>query len=395
LIASGLVVSCKHGRARFLHPVLGGYLAGRGLGGFRPENTLINQADWIGKSLTMRYFAAHGDVVGLVDLLLGWSRLPMHRPLLAAARWLRDAPTEAPWRGRLLAALEDLIRREGLPLCLRGQAATALVCSDDPGVAPLFRRLMEGEAAEQQQIAALGSGAIRDDRAISAISALLDSPSPVVGRAACLALSAIGTTRALEQVGQALLKGSDELRRAAAESLSNHPEEGHAMLRDGASMEDIPVKRAAVYGLGRIDEVWANEQLQRLHEEDEQWIVRNAAAEMLEVHSRPVDPRAPRPLTPPSETPWLIAFAGTLGLGISPGNAATDVLSAALSSHNPDERLAALAYLKQTPNDGVMRDLYAAMFGEDPELREGAFLALWEIGASGQQLPDPAILGYS
>ena len=167
------------------------------------------------------------------------------------------------------------------------------------------------------------------------------------------------------------------------------------MLRDAASMEDIPVKRAAVYGLGRINEVWANELLQQLHDEDEQWIVRNAAAETLEANSRPVDPRAPHQLTAPSETPWLIAYAGTLGLGISPGAPATDILTSALSSRNSEERLAALAYLKRTPSDAVIRELYAAVFGEDPELREAAFTALWEVGASGQKLPDPASLGYS
>jgi HEAT repeat protein len=271
----------------------------------------------------------------------------------------------------------------------------ALMCSDDPGIPVLFRQLLESESAEQQQLAALGSGALRDERAISAIAKFLGSESPAVSRAACLALSAIGTTRALEYVGQALLTGDEALRRAAAEALANHPDEGYAMLRDAASMEEIPVKRAAVYGLGRIDEAWANELLQQLHDEDDQWIVRNAAAEMLEANSRPVDPRAPRELTPPSETPWLIAYAGSLGLGISPDAPATDVLMSAFSSRNPEERLGALAYLKRTPGDAVIRGLYAAVFGEDAELREAAFTALWEVGATGQKLPDPATLGYS
>ena len=66
-----------------------------------------------------------------------------------------------------------------------------------------------------------------------------------------------------------------------------------------------------------------------------------------------------------------------------------------LQRRNPEERLAALAYLKRTPSDAVIREMYGAMFGEDAELREAAFIALWEVGASGQKLPDPATLGYS
>ena len=153
-------------------------------------------------------------------------------------------------------------------------------------------------------------------------------------------------------------------------------------------MSDTPLRRAAAYGLGRVREIWATELLEKMRSEDDQWVVRSAATAMLESNSHPADPRVPRQLTPPSEAAWLIAFAGTLGVGISPGAPATDVLIAALKSKNRDERLAALAYLKRTPSDGVIREIYAAMSGDDAELREAAFLCLWEIGASGHKLPE-------
>ena len=129
--------------------------------------------------------------------------------------------------------------------------------------------------------------------------------------------------------------------------------------------------------------------------EDDQWIVRNAASEMIEMKARAIDPRAPRPLSPASQTPWLIRFAGTLGMGISPGAPATSVLLAALKSPHGDERLAAVDYLKAMPAEFVVKELYDAMFGDDPELREAAFLVLWEMGASGMKLPDPAKYGLN
>lgn len=387
LASTGLVVGSRHNTARFVHPVIGGYLAGRGLSAYKAGDTLIDQPDWIGKFLTMRYFAAHGDVNALIDVMLQWSRLPMHRPLLNVARWLRDSPQGAPWRLRIVSALADLIRTSGLPLSLRGQALTALICSEDPSIAALFRQLMAGASAGLRQLAVLGSGALHDEKAIGDIAPMLSSTSNDARRAACLALVAIGTTRALEHVGHALLSGDDELRRAAAESLANDPDDGYAMLRDGATMKDTPLRRASAYGLGRVREIWAMELLEKLRSEDDQWVVRSAATAMLESNSHPADPRVPRQLTPPSEAAWLIAFAGTLGLGISPGAPATDVLLAALKSKNREERLAALAYLKRTPSDAVIREIYAAMSGDDVELREAAFLCLWEIGASGQKLP--------
>lgn len=395
LASSGLLQTLAGGRMRFVHPVLGSYLAGRALSGFRAEQTLINQPDWIGKLLTMRYFAAHGDANQLVDNMLQWSRLPMFRPTLTIARWLPDAPHSKPWRTKVLAALAELMQRPGLPVALRGQALAALVLSNDQSVALLFRRLIGADAPEVMQLCALGAGAVADQRAIPALKGALLSSHISARRAACLALVALGSNDALEVVGHALLRADDDLRRSAAEALANDRSEGHAMLRDGAGMDDIPLRRAVAYGLGRVREPWAWEILDKLRLEDDQWIVRNAASEMIELKERQIDPRTPRPLSPASQTSWLIRFAGTLGVGISPGAPATSVLLAALKSPHGDERLAALEYLKAMHTESVVKELYDVMFGSDPELREAAFLVLWEMGASGFKLPDPAKYGLS
>jgi hypothetical protein len=380
---------------RFVHPVFGSYLAGMGLRVYRAGETLVNQPDWIGKLMTMRYFAANADAGPLVASMLHWSRLPMHRPALTAGRWLREAPHDASWRNRLLAALAEVVQHPGVPLALRGQAVTALASSGDPSVSALFRALISSQDPDVAQLAALGAGAIRDTRAVPLLRGALLSTSVSARRAACLALSAIGTTPALEAVGEALLMGDDDLRRAAAEALANEPREGHAMLRDAATMPDIPLRRAAAYGLGRIPASWAAVLLEQMRMEDDQWIVRNAAAELLEARGRNPDPRAPRTLIPPSECAWLIRFAGTQGVGISPGAPATALLIEALKSPHGDERLGAIDYLKLNPTEGVLKELYAAMFGGDFELREVAFQALWEIGASGYHLPDPAKYGMN
>ncbi|MGB7873113.1 MAG: hypothetical protein WBL25_01925, partial [Anaerolineales bacterium] len=101
----------------------------------------------------------------------------------------------------------------------------------------------------------------------------------------------------------------------------------------------------------------------------------------------------PRPLTTPSETPWLIEFAGKQGVGISPGSPATEILIAALKSDAEEERLAALPYLKRMPSEGVVTNLYHAMYRDDPELREAVFLVLCELAAGGIKLPAPEKFG--
>ncbi len=393
MASSGLLIVYPNNKMRFTHSVFAGYLAGRALMNYKAEETILNQPDWSGKHLAMRYFAAHGDASKLVQALMEFSRLPMHRPLFAAARWLRDAPRNAPWRGKLFGALAAILQTEGLPLNLRGQAMAAFVVSNDPNAATLFRQFATALSFELVQLAVLGSGAMRDPKSVQVLERALEAPGMSVRRAACMALVAIGTNEALESVAHTLLNGDEEIRRAAAEALANDPGEGHAMLRDGITLTDILLRRAVAYGLGRVNETWAVEALQKIQIDDKEWVVRNAATEALDSKTS-IGSRAPNKLKTPSESPWLIEFAAKQGVGISPGVPATDILVLALKGEDPETRLAALPYLKSTPNEGVIAQLYDAMYKDDIELREAAFNTLWEIGASGVKLPHPSQYGF-
>src|SRR5512138_2247604 len=164
------------------------------------------------------------------------------------------------------------------------------------------------------------------------------------------------------------------------------------MLKEGATLDDIMLRRAVVYGLSRVGQSLAVERLQSLQVDDDQWAVRNLATQYLE-QMQTIDPRVPRPLSTPSEAPWLIEFAGKQKMGVPRGGPATDVLLSAFKLGDTEERLAALPYLKQVANEGIVGALYNAMYGEDPEVREAAFYALQEIGADGVKLPHPNQFG--
>jgi HEAT repeat protein len=392
MVESGLLISHSNNKMRFLHPVLNGYLAGQAIGDNDADTTLLALPDWDGKTISLRYLAARGDASAVADIMLKESDLPLHNPSLAVARWLRDAPRAITWRNKAFASLLAILQAEGQPLGLRGQAMAAFVTSGDPGAATLFRQLLSSRSFELIPLAALGSGALKDVKAIEALEELMHAPVGSVRRAICLALVAIGTEKSLEGVARALLQGDEELRRAAAEALANDPVEGHAMLKEGATLTDILVRRAVVHGLARVDQPWAVEILQRMQVEDDQWAVRNLATQYLEQMQR-MDTRVPRPLFTPSETPWVIAFAGKQKMGVPRGGAATDVLLSAFKQGDTEERLAALPYLKRAANDGIVAALYNAMYGEDPEVREAAYQAVEEIGADGFKLPHPNQFG--
>jgi HEAT repeat protein len=394
MAASGLLISHPNNQMRFCHLVFKGYLAGRALSNYHASEVLFNQPDWSGKYLALRYLAAHGDAGPLVQQMMEWSRLPMHRPLLTAARWLRDAPRTASWCGKLLGTLAALLQTEGIPLSLRGQALAAFIISGDPSVAALFRQLVGASSYELVQLAALGSGAMKDIKAIPILERLVVVPNVSVRRAACMALATIGTNEALEIVAHLLLNADEDVRRAATETLANDPGEGYAMLKDGATMKDVYLRRAVIYGLIRVDESWSIELLQKIQKEESQWGIRNAASEAL-VDQPKIDPRAPHKLRPPSESRWLVEFADKRDMSIPPGAHATDVLLLALKSEDPDLRLASLPYLKYLPTEGVINQLYNALYKNDLELRETVYQVLWEMGASGVKLPNPSQYGLS
>ena len=390
---SGLLANHRDNQMRFSHPIFFGFLAGRAFSSYPADEELAKQSSWSGRTLSMRYFAAKGNASTLANMLLAQKDPVLERNLLLTAGWLRNSSRKAPWRGKVMTALATTLQDDTLPLGLRGEIVASFAMSGDAGVAALFRQLLSSNSAYLTQLAALGSGLLHDKKAVEALTNTFESvQNTYTWSAACLALVAIGTNSAFEAIATALLQGDENLRRSAAESLANDSHEGWATLREGIEMDDLLVRRSVAYGLARLEHAWAIELLEKVQVEDEEWVVRNIAAELLKKKQLP-NQRIPRPISPPSETPWLIAFAGEQGTGIAPGTPATDVLLLALKSEDTDMRLAALPYLRHTPTEGVINGLYHAMQGGTIEVREACFQTLADIGASGVSLPNPQAFG--
>jgi HEAT repeat protein len=276
---------------------------------------------------------------------------------------------------------------------LRSKALTALATSGDQDIGALFRHMLKSETAGERQLGCVGLGMIKDDKATQDLAEGLYDPNLNVRRAACLALVSVGTSDALEAVAEVLLHGDEDLRRAAAEAFANHQEEGHPILRDGATLDDLLVRRAVVFGLVRVRDEWAIKLLEQMQLEDGQWVVRNAATQALD-DLNAFSARIPKPVTPLHETPWLIAFAGDRGLGLTSGQSAVEILLRALREGNPDEQIAALDELWFHLGDvSFPVEIYHMLYGSDTELQEAAYRLIWHFNLSGVELPPPAQYG--
>lgn len=393
LADTGLLTIHKNKKLRFSHQIFGGFLAGNVLGNTNMDKVL-DLPDWSGKYLAMNFFAALNDGTHLANKLITSSVYPLHRNVLLVSRWLRNTSRNSKWRTPLMEKLVEIIRTPGQPIGLRGQVLAALVRSNDDGVRLLFRQMLESDDPDLLQLCILGSAILMDFKSIERIAQLLDHKSPNVVRAACLGLVTFGTHTALDHVGYLLLHAEKDFRKAAAEALANNNIEGHAMLREGAAMEDILVRWAVVYGLGRINEAWATDLLSKLRLEDDQWIVRNAANEVLERKLHPVQ-SIPKRLPPASECPWLIAFAAKKGLGISPNTPATEVLLMALTEGTELEQLASLDYLRISSSPKIFPIFYKYLQSSNSIMREAIFRTIWEMASRGVVIPNPQIFEAS
>ncbi|MBI3160824.1 MAG: HEAT repeat domain-containing protein [Chloroflexi bacterium] len=392
LVKSMILAYRPGSRISFSHPVVAGYLAGRGLASRGGAAPLLPQPPWTGRSLALEFVAAAGDVGALMNAMLD-DEDPLMRRTLIAARWPRHAGTAA-WRANLLRALAGLLQREDLSIGLRLRLSTALAYSGEKSIGALFRQMLSANSISVRFLGILGCGLSRSAKAVPELAQLLYDPSPQVSRAAALALVAIGDNPSLEAVTSALLQGDETLRKSAAEALANDPDEGFAVLKDGATVDDLAVRRAVVFGLARLrSQAWARELLETIQVEDSQWVVRNAAQQGLEAIGQ-FSLRVPRPQPPLHETGWLIKFASDQGMGVTE-KTAWETAGLALRQGSEEQRLAAMDLLRQRPSAArnLLRDLYGILYGPEGEMRESAFWTLWQVGAAGVDLPSPEQLG--
>ncbi|NUM46062.1 MAG: HEAT repeat domain-containing protein [Anaerolineales bacterium] len=397
LIANGILINKADTRVSFVHPTVGGYLAGKALAASGGSSWVQSQPDWLGKQQALRHLAYFGTPLGTTSSFANPNEDVIRQHLLFAARWLPESLShpKATWRIGLMRDLFTLIGSSGLAIGLRARALTALLLSRDPGIPQMCKRFLQHEDPDVRQVAALGLGFLQDTKAINELGELLYDSDLNVQRAACLALVAIGNQAALEAVATALLHGDENQQRAASEALANHVEEGHPVLKEASTFEDLLARRASIYGLARIQETWAREVIDTIRAQDKEWIVRNAAEEVAKQLDKGL-PYIPGPLPPLHENGWLLLYAARFGEGIGPGKDAEEMLQRALAGGNDSERLAAMHQLKYASadtGDSAIATLYGTFLQEHDEIQEAAYLALWYLALAGHNLPSPMKFG--
>ena len=394
LVDQGLLSISWDDKVCFTNPVVFGYFAGRGLAASGGYQAVLDQPEWSGKALALHYLASHSDISEITTRLVENDGL-LYERLFTVAHWLRDAPKEnIRWRINLMRSLVTTLQSEQLPAGIRARSLGALISSGDAGVAALCRKLVGSTNPYVRQMATLGLGYYNDIKSVSALEDLMGDRTSGVRRAACLALSAIGTQQAVDSVATALLQGDEDSQRAAAEALANHPAEGHDLLREAGILDDLLVRRAAVFGLARVRAKWSEDLLRTIQTEDDQWVVRNAAGQVLDEIDGD-SPYIPSPVGDLHNLPWLIQLAADFDQGISEGEAAREMLLRALQAGRDSQKIAALNhYYRQGADESIFPTIYELYLMQRGEIQESAHNTLWHLRATGLEFPSPERFGF-
>ncbi len=380
ILASGSpLIACASNRYRFAHPLWQALLAAEELTTHSPD-VLVSHLDdprWLP---VVDFYAEIGAMEPVVRAWLAPPDDLWHTRLRTAARWTALAPPGAPWRNGVMALLGRSLLNPALSREARERLAEALIWTGDPGVPLFLRHALQNPNPEVRGIAAHMMGVLRETD-LSGLAKALEDPSEAVRVAAVWALGEIDTPAALEWLSHVLTSGEDMLQVEAARALARRGEDGHKVLQEAIKDEDFLVRRAAAYGLGEIDALWARELLEKTAREDRQWIVRSAAATALAERERRAQPEPPCAPPVPSNMGWLIAWAAERGEGVGLGDAAFGPLLRALAEGPAPIRRAAAQTLGWTGRPEHVDALRQALRDPDPEVAAVALQALEELSA--------------
>jgi HEAT repeat protein len=365
----------------FSNPSIGAFLAAGAI--LIAKKINLDPTDyWEPSKSALRYFVGIGDPSSLITRCMQSEDDHLATVLLTCASWLPRARGDSPWRNKILAKMAKIIQDETKPYTLRLSVLQAIITANEQPAKALFVKMIQSENPESRALAILGLGGLRNSDYINALKHHIESDSdPNIRFASCLALAAIGNIDSLQALGNYLLNGDDICQFAAAQALGIHPGEGIPMLIDAIEMESVNIRRAAVFGLGRVQGDRVNALLQKIQLEDSQTIVKNAATDILEAKSSP-NYQFAFPAENIAALPWLIEYAADKGMGLTPGKGALEMLRRVMISSEPLEKVAALETVGYYRIEELRLETTQALKDENPLIRDAAYKALWRLQAT-------------
>jgi hypothetical protein len=321
-------------------------------------------------TLLMEFYAALEDVTPLVRTLVQTATVHGDMAsLLRAARWGAVAPEDAPWQKSLMKVLAQTFTDPDLDQPTRLRIGHALVSAAGEGARAFFIQTLRQPSVAIRSAALRGLGWSGSPREMPLFVGALQDPDFEVQQAAVEALGDMGTSGAMRLLRDTMLEAEDQLLPSIAEALSKTPE-GLEALKEVVSHESLLIRRTAAQGLGRIDQPWTKEILERLAREDSEWLVRSAAEIALNVMKEKAEDKTVV-LPPPQidQMEWLITWAASQGSGLGVGKAAGAMLERAITQGDPKAQILGILTLTHVGREAHLKLLEPLLDSPDADVR--------------------------
>lgn len=380
IVESGFLHEESH-RWRLQHPVWRDYLAAVHLAQAEDgEEVVLAHVQDESWAMLAEFYAGLYDAETIAQVLINQVEAYGDRQALRrAVRWGIVADPSAAWRKTLLKLVAQTFMRDDLDDEARIEVGRMLALVAGEGARAFFVRMLRYPSPPVQRVALRGLGWVGSTRDMPIMAAALRDSDAALQESAVRALRDLGTPGAATYLSESLANASETLMPVITEALAAMPD-GWQALSEAARHPDILVRRAVAYGLGRIDEDWAIQQLLEMAREDPQWLVRSAADSVLQAKEEQADHHA-KIAGPPDveQLDWLIAWAARQGVGLGVGQAALDMLGRAAQEGNVDAKVLSALTLAQIGREDDLRILEPLLSDPGPEVQQAADWAIQRI----------------
>jgi HEAT repeat protein len=378
LVQSELVLPTSTGKYIFTHSELIGYFAS--LSQNKDPISDLNQIDlqWPANYAYLGFCSAQDSNSEWLTTYISQEISAFPINFLNISPWLKITNKNLTWRINYIKQLVKIIQDNNAKYATRIRAIAGLVHSNDNSLPVFFRQLLSHNDNSLKELAIYAiSCASRDNSFIADLISLSQKVPAKFQKNICLALSTFEEENAVHELARILLNGEEKVRQLVAECLAFNPTNGTEILQEAVTMDDIVVRRSAINGLVKLNNLWAIQTLKNLMIQDSQWVVRNAATQALE-YLESENPCIPDRKLPLSETPWIIEFAGDQNLGVSIDQSVAPILLLALESKNKTDIYKALIYSTQDANQAtISKMIEIATTSPDQKLINQIFITLY------------------
>ncbi|MBN1640107.1 MAG: HEAT repeat domain-containing protein [Anaerolineae bacterium] len=379
LDAGDLVAPSGTEALAFVHPSLRAYLAAMHAARTDQAPILVAHVrDPLWQDM-LGFYAALSDPTPLARARLQGVDDVFYSNLFAAAEYLASSQkADRQLRSSVLARLGRILLDPAQPAQLRRRTASVLARFQERGVPMLFAQAMQHQDPQVRCMGVQGLALLGGEHVVAGLRHALRDADRMVRIEALYGLAAWGGEVALEALVLGLQDEHELARQVAAELLAEMEGEGQELLRQAAEMEDMYIRRAAMFGLAALGEPWALHVVDRARRDDGEWFVRSAAEEVMQRLDGAV-PRIVPDAAGLEANGWLVDWATSNDVACASPEDARQALIRALQQGNQRIKVAAADALRAHGTVDAIPALRAALRDERLLVCEAAFSALWDI----------------